>query len=480
MADNLKSTQKILRSGQYTVESSKYIVHAPKVFRKTKEQEIDESSSRIEELRNEIRKLEQDLDIKLEKSETEAEEIIEKAEAEAERLIKQAEKSAFDRVQSSLDEKEQVLVEQDHESQEIISKAQNEALQKVQEAEEKTNSILEEAKKKGYEQGKMEGFNEARKEVAHMVERLHSVIDASMDERERIFVHSERQIINLVMTMVEKVVKKLTQEDKDMVIHNVKEALSLVRGAMQVFIHVNPDDFNYTLENKKELIKMIEGNPQVKFLENPSVGRGGVYIETDLGEIDATIATQLDDIQEQIKYYMPVKVSSNIKRPLSSRAQKAQDEAQDLPEVPPASPVEGKESKVVGNPYWDNTSDVIIPAPASVSPPPEKKEERVETPPQAPAQQPPREEVPMTKEVETPRDTEDFLPDDMDNSLEQSMLISDDHEAELLNDGPFQDETETLDAEIISPDEPMDEVAFEELVDLDSLSALNDDETERE
>jgi len=114
--------------------------------------------------------------------------------------------------------------------------------------------------------------------------------------------------MNLVLTMVKKIVKRLTQNDEKVVINNVKEALSLVRGAMMVYIHVSPDDFNIATKHKDELIKMIEGMPEVKFLEDPTVDKGGVYIETDIGEIDARISTQLEEIESKIKHYAPLKV----------------------------------------------------------------------------------------------------------------------------------------------------------------------------
>ncbi len=452
MADQLKSPQKILRAGQYQVESTKYIVHAPKVFRKTKEQEIDESSARIDELREEIRALEQELNVKLEKSETEAEDIIEKAETEAERLVKQAEKSAFDRVQSSLDEKEQVILEREHESKEIINKAQNEAMQKVQEAEVKSAEVIEEARQAGYVKGKEEGFEAAKEEVQHMVKRLHSVIEASIEERERIMVHSERQIINLVLTMVEKVVKKLTEEDHNVVINNIQEALKLVRGAMQVYIHVHPDDYNFTLSFKEQLIAMIEGNPKVKFLENPSIGRGGVFIETDLGEIDATIATQLTDIQDQIRYYMPVKVTSDIKRPLNSRAErpetpvdaKSVESSQIIPELSKPAP-QPKPDKITGRAYWDEKPQQTTPqmppktenkqpAPAANTPPPVLKKVEPE----------PKPEIKPEPVIETIPPVED----ETDNSLEQSLLISDDPSipvAEPVEDSSFSDDSNGID-----------------------------------
>jgi len=312
MAADFDKHAKILRYGQYKVENEQFIVKAPRIFKKTKEQEIEESTQRIEQLREEIRMLEDEIAAKTEKSEKAAEGILEKAESETERLIEKAEKSAFDRVQKSLDEKDTVLEEKKSETQAIINEAKQQAEQIKQQASQEAEQLKEKARKEGLEQGKTEGFEYSKDEISHMVERLQSIVSATIDERERIMVHSEQQIMKLILSMVRKIVKKLTQEQEGIIINNVKEALSLIRGAVKVFIHVNPDDYDFTLKHKEELIQMIEAQSEVKFIEDPKVDRGGVFIETDIGEVDATIASQLDEIEDKIRFYIPVKVKSKI------------------------------------------------------------------------------------------------------------------------------------------------------------------------
>ncbi len=303
---------KILRSGQYLIENTKFVVQAPKVFRKTKEQDVDESDKRIDDLHNEIKKLENEIAAKLEAGEKEADEIIKKAEIDAEAIQKEAEKDAFERVKKSMEEKEKALQDQAAEVERIISEAREQESEILRQAGEEAQRLTGQARKEAYEAGRDEGYKEGVEEVKNVVERLHSIIAATIKEREKILVNSERQIINLVLTMVRKIVKKLSQEDNKMVINNVRESLSLVRGAMTVFIHVNREDFDFVTRHKADLIKMIEGMPEVKILEDPAIDRGGVYIETDIGEIDAKVSTQLEEIENKIKYYMPMKVQGKM------------------------------------------------------------------------------------------------------------------------------------------------------------------------
>ena len=303
---------KILRSGQYLIESTKFVVQAPKVFRKTKEQDVDESTRRIDDLHNEIKNLETEIATRLDTSQRESDEIIKKAELDAEAILKEAEKNAFERIKKSMEDKDAAIGQQASEAEKILLEAKEQSAEIVKKAEEEAERIKGQSRKDAYEAGRDDGFREGSEEVKNAVERLHSIIGATIKEREKILVNSERQIINLVMTMVRKIVKRMSEEDNKLVINNVKEALKLVRGAMTVFIHVNINDFDFVTKHKAELIKMIEGMPEVKILEDPSVDRGGVYIETDIGEIDAKLSTQLEEIENKIKYYRPIIVQGKM------------------------------------------------------------------------------------------------------------------------------------------------------------------------
>ena len=303
---------RILRSDQYVIEANKFVVSAPKQFKKSKEQEIDESAKRIDELKEEITKLENDIFVKTDKADKDAEEIIFKAESEAERIVNDAEKSAFERVRKSLDDKANVIEQKHLEGDSIIVETKIQAEEIIKTAGIEAGKIKEDAHKEGFGQGLDRGFEESKAELQHMIGRLHSIIGATILERERILVHSEQQIMNLVLTMVKKIVKKLTLEEQDVVVNNIRDALSIIRGSTRVYIHINPSDFDYSMTHKEELIRLIEGKPEVKFFENPTIEKGGVFIETDIGEVDATIATQLEEIENKIKFYIPVKVTTKL------------------------------------------------------------------------------------------------------------------------------------------------------------------------
>ena len=304
---------RILHDGQYEIRKTSIEVpikefDADNVLERSVQERIDAMRSEIVELEEQIRE-------KRRISQNKADKILEQVQDEAKKVLEEAEQHAFNRAQKSVQEKETVLQQASQEVEMIKSKALHESNKMKEEANRESIGIKETAQKDGYDAGIQQGIETSQKDVDFAIERLHSIIAETARERERILVHSETQVINLVVTMVKKVVKKLTAEHQDVVIENVKSALELLRGAMTIFIRVSPLDFNYVSSFKEEFVRKIERRADLKFIEDPTVEPGGVYIETDTGDVDVTIRSQLEELENQMRFYMPVKVKSpEIKR----------------------------------------------------------------------------------------------------------------------------------------------------------------------
>lgn len=300
---------RILHNGQYKLKDSNKIAVPIRSFRSEFEEELS-VQERINNMNLEIQQLEYQIEQKKQQGHEQANKILEQVKDEARKVMEDAEQHAFDRIQKSVHEKENIIQQSKEDAEKIMQKAQKEASEILEEAQKTITKLKTEAHQEAFNEGKELGFQSGKEEIQLLVERLHSVVAETVRERERILMHSETQVINLVLTMVGKIVKKLTADYKEIVINNIKAALELLKGAMTIFIHVSPRDYNFAVSHKQELINMIEAQAEIKFIEDPTIEPGGVYIETDTGDIDATINSQLEELETQMRFYMPVKVKS--------------------------------------------------------------------------------------------------------------------------------------------------------------------------
>ena len=233
------------------------------------------------------------------------------AQAEADAIVKKAEDAAFAEVKKQTDDAQIIKADAENEAFQIIQKAKQEAEQIIAEAQTQRDKLQLEAKSQGFEQGHSEGYEKGAAEVNRLIERMHKILEAVMQRREEILKDTESQIIELVILMARKVIKILSENQKNVVMANVVAALKKVRTRGAVTLRVNLEDVKLTTANISEFIKHIENVEGITVLEDSSVEKGGCIVETDFGAIDARISSQLTELENKILDVSPVK---NIKR----------------------------------------------------------------------------------------------------------------------------------------------------------------------
>ena len=237
--------------------------------------------------------------------------MLNQAQAEADAIVKKAEDAAFAEVKKQTDDAQIIKADAENEAFQIIQKAKQEAEQIIAEAQTQRDKLQLEAKSQGFEQGHSEGYEKGAAEVNRLIERMHKILEAVMQRREEILKDTESQIVELVILMARKVIKILSENQKNVVMANVVAALKKVRTRGAVTLRVNLEDVKLTTANISEFIKHIENVEGITVLEDSSVEKGGCIVETDFGAIDARISSQLTELENKILDVSPVK---NIKR----------------------------------------------------------------------------------------------------------------------------------------------------------------------
>ncbi|MDR2144506.1 MAG: flagellar assembly protein FliH, partial [Treponema sp.] len=163
------------------------------------------------------------------------------------------------------------------------------------------------AEERGRLAGREAGFAEGRAEVERLVQRAQTVLERAQDKRMEILTETEQQIIDLVLLISRKVIKVISDNQRNVVISNVVQALRKVKGRGNIIIRVNLVDVKLSTEHTKEFIKLVEGVKSLQIIEDSTVDPGGCVIETDFGEIDARISSQLSELETKILEITPIK-----------------------------------------------------------------------------------------------------------------------------------------------------------------------------
>ncbi len=239
--------------------------------------------------------------------EEEKKNLLAQAQEEAEIIKKNAEHVAFEEVKRKNIQAQKIRQEAEDEAERITSEAKRKAEELEREISQKVEQIEREASERGQKEGLEKGFQEGREEVSRLVERLHKVITQAIDKRGQIIEEAETQVINLVLLMTRKVIKVISENQKNVVINNVVQALRKLKSRGDVVIRVNLADLELTTEHTNDFLSMVENVKSISILEDSSVDRGGCIIETDFGQIDARISSQIHEIEEKILELMPIR-----------------------------------------------------------------------------------------------------------------------------------------------------------------------------
>ncbi len=237
--------------------------------------------------------------------------MLSQAQTQADQIVKKAEDTAFAEVKRQTDQAAIIKADAENEANAIIEKAKAEAEQIIADAQAERDKLQNEARNSGFDQGHIEGFDKGKAEVERLIERMHKILEAVMQRREEILQETESQIVELVILMSRKVIKILSENQKNVIMANTLAALKKVRNRGNVTLRVNLEDVKLATANIDEFIKHVENVQGITVLEDSSVEKGGCIVETDFGQIDARISSQLTELENKILEVSPVK---SIKR----------------------------------------------------------------------------------------------------------------------------------------------------------------------
>ncbi len=239
--------------------------------------------------------------------EKEKEDMIASAQAKADEIIRDAEQKAFEEVKLKTDEAQIIRQEAEDEALRIRTEARNEADALKEKTLSELDEIRSKAESEGFEKGREEGFEVGKQEVERLIKQLHGMLDKIIEKRNEIIDETETQLINLVLMIAKKVIKVISENQKNVVINNVIQALRKLKSRGEVLIRVNLEDVELTSEHVKDFMRMVENVRSVTVVEDSTVDKGGCIIESDFGEIDARISSQLSEIEEKILELVPIK-----------------------------------------------------------------------------------------------------------------------------------------------------------------------------
>ena len=180
----------------------------------------------------------------------------------------------------------------------IISYIENYKYRTVKAYEEKELAVFEEARKKGYSEGFMEGKRDALKSMEEVVGNIFRASESIERFKNELYEDVKQDVINLSLKIAKTIVKAETAADIGLISEIIADAVNKSSDAVNFTICLNPGDYGILNKNPGAIKDFIARAADISFMPDVNLSAGDIIIKTDFGEIDARIETQLEQIKK--------------------------------------------------------------------------------------------------------------------------------------------------------------------------------------
>lgn len=155
--------------------------------------------------------------------------------------------------------------------------------------------------REGYRKGKADGLQEARQETAAARLLFVRAAEAIQGSSRELLRQLEGRMVELALTVAEKLVRREAAEHREFVLQSVREALVRVEEQGRLLVRVNPAELELARAHRGSWAELSEGLDRLEIVADRRVPAGGCVVETALRQIDARIETQLDRLTRAIR-----------------------------------------------------------------------------------------------------------------------------------------------------------------------------------
>jgi flagellar assembly protein FliH len=160
---------------------------------------------------------------------------------------------------------------------------------------------LEVIKEEAYAKGKMDGHLEAEEKLHSATQALAAALEQISFLRKSLLLKSKEDMLRLIMAVGRHVIHTEIEEKEGIILQTLTKTLQSAVQADKYYIRVNPEDLNIVKENEPLFLASMKGLKNIYFLADDTISRGGCFAESQVGEVDATIESQLTGIFECLR-----------------------------------------------------------------------------------------------------------------------------------------------------------------------------------
>lgn len=164
----------------------------------------------------------------------------------------------------------------------------------------------------GYRQGNEEGYERGKLDgdalVKPVVASFRQAISACLDLQRQLQIDAQREALKLALVIAKKILGRELKINPDGILGVIQKALAIAEPSVMIRLRVSPDFVEYCSNHREDLHLPDE----ISIAGDPAIASGGCVVETESGEIDARIETQLRVLAEALDQELAMSFHANM------------------------------------------------------------------------------------------------------------------------------------------------------------------------
>ncbi len=155
----------------------------------------------------------------------------------------------------------------------------------------------------GFREGQEKTRRDLEQDYSNKLIRKYEEVYNILQQYDENLLEMEKAFESLVIETAYEIAKKIVYreiDDRTIINENVKVAVNKIIGANEVRLKLNPQDIEELNTDSKNLLNTSSFN-KIKIEGDDRIEKGGCLIETEIGNVDARVSTQLTELKRKLE-----------------------------------------------------------------------------------------------------------------------------------------------------------------------------------
>ncbi len=195
-----------------------------------------------------------------------------------------------------------IIEDAERQAREIIDDASTRAQDIYDEMRRQAEKLAEKIKQDSRDQGHEEGYLYGLSQADAAKQEAEEYRENTFAECDTILAGLEGQIVELIISIVGKLLTDTVKLNRDVVVNLIKQGLEGATLTGEIKIYLSSVDMDTVLEHKNEILAMADNTAKIEFVKDPNLKPNDCIIETPFGNIDSSLDQQFNSIKQDLYY----------------------------------------------------------------------------------------------------------------------------------------------------------------------------------